>query len=353
MSSRSQRAITLVSSLLFFTCAESPTEPHGPRDSLKAAVDETVRTAEDQGFSGTVLVTADGALLVTSSHGMADRAAGTPNGPGTAFDFGSVMKDFTAAAIFDLADEGSLSIDDTLADVLPDVPADKAGITLRQILEHKAGFHEYHDTEGDFEPMSRLEARERIFAQELLFEPGTEEAYSNSGFTLLADIVETIAGRPFQSYVRDELMAPAKMVESGFYGDPIWDEVDTAIGYGGSTFVENDPATWPLTWALVGNGGLVTTARDLDRWLVAVRAGDVLSSAAFDAYEQGYLALGSAEVDGVTLFAFAGAGDYGLGGAAIECPELGSRVVVGTNDDEAFDIEGFVVELGSLVCAPP
>jgi CubicO group peptidase (beta-lactamase class C family) len=165
---------------------------------------------------------------------------------------------------------------------------------------------------------------------------------------LLADIIETRSGRPFTEYVHAELFAPAKMEQSGFYPDPIWQQVDTAIGYDANTFGTNDPASWPLTWALVGNGGLVSTVLDLERWVTAVWKGQVLSPDALDAY-RAYLAQSGEEIEGKTVYATAGAGDYGLGGVVLECPEVNTRVIIGTNTYEVFDIEKLGVELGQLV----
>jgi CubicO group peptidase (beta-lactamase class C family) len=319
------------------------------RDELREELERRLTDAAAAGFSGSVLVTVDGARVIASGYGLADRDNDIPNVADTAYDFGSVMKDLTATAVFKLEGEGELAVTDSLATIFDDVPADKAEITLLQILQHRAGFDVYHDTEGDFEPMTRLEARQRIFAQELLFEPGSKEEYSNSGYTLLADVVQTVSGREFTDYVRDELFAPAHMQQSGFFGDPIWEQVDTAIGYDASTFGENDPAGWPYTWALVGNGGLVTTVSDLERWLVAVWKGEVLGPAAFESYETHYLSGGAYDFEGKTVYIAAGAGDYGLGGFAVDCPEANTRVILGTNTYEVFDIEGFGVELAQLV----
>ncbi|WP_437871982.1 serine hydrolase domain-containing protein [Sorangium sp. So ce363] len=326
---------------------ESPALPE--RDELREELERRLSDAAAAGFSGSVLVTVDGAEVLASGYGLADRDNDIPNVAGTAYDFGSVMKDLTATAIFKLEGDGALAVTDSLATLFDDVPADKAEITLVQILQHRAGFDEYHDTEGDFEPMTRLEARQRIFAQELLFEPGSNEEYSNSGYTLLADVVETVSGRAFTDYVRDELFAPAHMRQSGFFGDPIWEQVDTAIGYDASTFGENDPAGWPYTWSLVGNGGLVTTVSDLERWLVAVWKGEVLGPAAFESYETHYLSGGAHDLEGKTVYAAAGAGDYGLGGVAVDCPAANTRVILGTNTYDVFDIEGFGIELAKLV----
>lgn len=304
--------------------------------------------ASSDGFTGTLLVTVEGAVSLARGYGLANRDRGVPNHLGTAFDFGSVMKDLTAAAIFQLQEDGMLEVTDTLATLLEDVPADKADITVLEILQHRAGFPLYHDMAGDFEPMTRLEARERILAQELLFAPGSDQEYSNAGFTLLADIVETVSGRGFIDYVREELMTPAGMEQSGFFGERLWQEIDTAVGYGASTFQDNDPATWPYTWALVGNGGLVMTAPDLERWLVAMWSGEVLGPSAFDAYESQYLESG--ELGEHVVYGYAGGGDYGLGGVAVDLPELDSRVIIGSNTytDEVDDL---AIELATLVAS--
>ncbi len=327
--------------LLLGACDEgqrAPTAMHDG-DELRAAIADRFAEAADEGFDGVALVIVDGEPIFERAYGLADRERELPNTIQTAFDFGSVMKDLTAAAIFKLEDEGALSVDDTLLDHFAGVPEDKAEITLLDLLQHTAGLDDYHDTEGDFEAFTREEARAAIFAQELLFEPGEDEAYSNSGYTLLADVIEEVTGAAFTTYVREQLLEPAGMRASGFYGDEVWDRVDTAIGYDADTFQDNDPATWPLTWALMGNGGLVATAPDIARWLSAVRDGRVLSDAAFERYESEYLSLGAVELDGRAIYAFGGAGDFGLGGLAIECPELDSRFVIATNTYTEFDIE--------------
>ena len=341
-------SVLLIGVVLASGCVRERTmvsEPETLRMELEGSLDDAAR----DGFSGAVLIEVEGETVIARGYGMADRDAETPNDVSTAFDFGSVMKDVTAAAIYALQDRGELSVEDTLADLLPDVPEDKAGITVLQLLQHSAGLGEYHDTEGDFEAMTRLEARARIFDQELLFAPGDDEAYSNSGFTLLADIVEERSGQPFTAYVRQELLEPAGMSSTGFFGEPLWDEVETAIGYDAETFQDNDPASWPYTWALVGNGGLVSTVEDVQRWLVATREGQVLSADAFAAYDEEYLSLGSGELEGFVVYSYAGAGDFGLGGGALDCPEASTRIIFATNAYDTFDSEALAVELFTRV----
>ena len=334
--------------LLHLACGGDEPSPRD-LDDLRQEVERRLDEAADDGFSGSALVTVGGVQLVARGYGLADREHQIPNTPGTAYDLGSVMKDLTAAAIFKLQGENALTVRDSLAAIFDDVPPDKAAITLLQVIQHAAGFREYHDTEGDFEPMTRLEARQRILAQDLLFAPGSDDGYSNSGYTLLADVVEAVSGRDFTEYVAAELLDPAGMRDSGFFSDTTWDRVDTAIGYDAAVFQDNDPAHWPYTWALVGNGGLVTTVGDLERWFAAVEGGAVLAPAALAAYRADYLTGSSGELAGQTVLAVAGAGDYGLGGFAVDCPALETRVVIATNRYEVFDIEDFGVDLSELV----
>ena len=336
-------------------CSESdrdPAEPTPPSE-LEQLLADRMEEAAAAGFSGAVLVTVDHQRVITGGYGLADREDGVANDADTAFDVGSLLKDFTATAIFQLDQAGALALSDPLSTVFADVPADKADITLLEIVQHRAGFDEYHDTEGDFEPMTQAEARAHIFAQELLFPPGTDQAYSNSGYTLLADVVQTVSGEAYTDYVRSHLFAAAGMEQSGFYSEALWQTVDTAIGYDSGTFGDNDPASWPYTWSLMGNGGLVSTVGDLDRWVTALFGGQVLEPAAFELMDEEYLSSGSFELAGETAYAGAGAGDFGLGGVVIEVPARGTRVIIATNTYDVFDIESFALDLTTELLERP
>jgi CubicO group peptidase (beta-lactamase class C family) len=329
-------------------CSDSPSDPPAP-DPGDPELEALFEQAADDGFVGAALVTVDGRKRFARGYGLANRTTQVPNTTRTAFDVGSLLKEFTAAAIFLLEEQERLSLDDTLALLLPDVPDDKVEITLLEIIQHRAGFDTYHDTEGDFEPMTQSEARARILAQELLFEPGADEEYSNSGYTLLADIVETVSGKAYTDFVRDELFTPAGMHESGFYSDALWQSVETAVGYESDTFGDNDPATWPYTWALVGNGGLVSTVEDLDRWIVALEGGSVLAPATFEAMLADYFDPVAAELCDEVVYAGAGAGDFGLGGVSVAAPGRATRIVLASNEYDAYDIEGLAGELAATV----
>ncbi len=331
--------------LCLFACSE-PSESSAPEPSaLERDIDAQIEAAAADGFSGSILVVVEGERIAAEGHGLADRAEETENTIDTAFDVGSLMKNLTATAVFLLEEDGALSLDDTLETFFPEVPADKAQITLRELVQHTAGFDEYHDTEGDFEEMTREEARAHIFAQELLFEPGTDEAYSNSGYTLLADVIETVSGTSFTEFVHERLLEPAGMDHTGFYSESVWQTVDTAIGYGEGSFQDDDPATWPYTWALVGNGGLVSTVVDLEKWSLALFGGRIVNESTLAAMREDYLSQGAVELAGSPAYSAAGAGDFGLGGVVVDIPERDTRIIVTTNAYDDFDVEGFALEL--------
>lgn len=316
-----------------------------PTAALRTTLLERLSEAARQGFSGAVVITLENEILLAQGYGLADREQGLPNTADTAFDFGSVMKELTAAAIYQLAAAGELFTTDSIGTVFENVPADKSGITLLHLLRHRSGLQEYHDTSGDFEPLTREQARQRIFTQMLLFEPGSSESYSNAGYTLLADLIEEVSGQHFTDYIHDALFEAAEMEASGFFGEAVWQHVETAIGYGADVYEANDPASWPSTWSLVGNGGLVTTPMDLNRWFSALWRGRILSEAALMLYEREYLAPNSAQLAGHTVYAYAGAGDFGLGGVALDVADADTRVIIGTNAYEDFPVEDLAVEL--------
>ncbi|HWB76898.1 MAG TPA: serine hydrolase domain-containing protein, partial [Nannocystaceae bacterium] len=165
--------------------------------------------------------------------------------------------------------------------------------------------------------------------------PGSANAYSNSGYTLLAAIVEDVAGSTFPQYLRTRLFEPAMMLDSGVYGDATWS--DAAVGYGEDTFGCNSPDCWPApSWALMGNGGLVSTPADLARWSAAVAAGVPFDAATRDAWRRDVLSGGITIADAEVL-AFSGRNDFGFGAAIAEVPARGTTIVVASNEAGAYE----------------
>ncbi|MDX1546381.1 MAG: serine hydrolase, partial [Rhodothermales bacterium] len=288
--------------------------------------------SEASGFAGSVRVVKDGAMVLDKGYGLADRAQNLPNTATTVFDIGSIAKSFTAEAIVLLERQGRLALTDPLANYFPDLPEDKRGITIQHLLDHAAGLHAYHDTEGDFEAMDRAEALRRIVAQDLLFEPGAAREYSNSGYTLLAALIEDVTGQPFQAFVMEHLVEPTGLTQTGFYGYPAWQSDHVAVGYGPRTLgPRNAPSAWPApSWAILGAGGMGSTVGDLHRWMQRVmeRRGERPPVGTLGGLLDGYEALQEA------TFVAIGGGDYGFVTATFGFPD-GSAVLVASNAAES------------------
>lgn len=287
----------------------------------RRAVAEIAGAAAERGFAGQVLAVRDGAVLFHEAFGLSDETAGTATTVETVYAIGSVTKQFTRVSILKLEEDGRLDTSDPISRYLEDLPADKRDITIQQVLDMRAGFHEYHDDTGDHQAMNRDEALRRIYAQELRFEPGTERAYSNSGYTLLAAIVENVSDLTFPEYVRTELLDPLELDAIGFHGDDRWRDARAARGRGGIREGDNAPHTWPaVTWALQGAGGMVASAEDLGKWIGALRTGKVL----------GPVALSAAYGDGPAVYA--GGDDFGFQTGVVEVDAGDDFVVVNTNN---------------------
>jgi len=319
----SQKRYILFAFIILFLAIQYKPVFASPEDNFQKKIDSYVRAAVDAGFSGAVLVAKGGKVILQSGYGLADREKNIPVRKETVFDIGSITKRFTKAAILKLEEQGKLKISDTLNKFFDNVPEDKAGITVKQVLEHTAGFHEYHDTTGDFEEMDREQALKTILNQKLLFKPGDQEAYSNSGYTLLAAIIELSSKQSYQSFLKEYLFKPAGMNRTGFYRDSLWIEGEVAIGYEGKTIGEkNSPYYWPhMTWALIGGGGMVSSVGELYKWIQALEAGKVLTE---KTKEKMYDPQGNP-------MAYAGGNDFGFSAVVFEFPKEKNYIIVATN----------------------
>jgi CubicO group peptidase (beta-lactamase class C family) len=260
--------------------------------TLPASLDGFFARLADYGFSGSVLVTRHGEILLRKGYGLADRKTATPVEPDTAFDVGSITKQFTATAILRLEMDGKLSTADRLGKFLPgiarsvglDLPPgaireDMAAITLHQMLSHTSGIDSFYLDQSP----SWKEYLQEILKQPLTAPPGTKFLYSNSGYDLLAKIIEVVSGEPYERYVRDHLLLPAGLQSTGF-DLPKWNRDRIARYQDWTTrewgFPVEMPIDRPAKLRLVGSGGMLSTVDDLYRWHQALLGDRILSAAA-------------------------------------------------------------------------
>ena len=285
-----------------------------PMATKSSDFDAYLDTLADAGFSGTILIAQQGQIVADKAYGYANIADEVPITTQTVFDSGSLSKQFTAAAILHLQEQVHLQLDDTLADFFENVPADKADITIHQLLTHTAGFPGYVYID-DFTATSRDEAQEMAFQAELLSEPGTEHFYSDTGYGILAIIVELVSGQSFQTYLHENLFAPAGMENTGFYNDPRWDNLTVANGYNNDTDFGTAATRPGPYWGLLGFGGVLTTSGDLYKWGQGLKAHTILTEESVNKLFTPYVR----EFEGEDSF-------YGYGWVVLDTEEYG-RVI--------------------------
>lgn len=239
-----------------------------------ATLDDYLRRAEAFGFSGALLVEKDGKIILSKGYGWADRAKNIKNTPDTPFMIASVSKQFTAAAILQLEERGKLKTSDAIGKYLKDAPADKSQVTIHQLLTHTWGIGN-NSAAGD--ENNREKAARKILAQPFEAKPGEKFIYSE-GYALLAAIVEIVSGQSFETYLKQNIFTPAKMISAGFMGDAAFYKNKTlAHGYNSGNDY-GSPAKMSYSWDDRGGSGIVVSPRDFYNWELALRRDDVVSA---------------------------------------------------------------------------
>lgn len=245
-----------------------------------SALDAWSEGMVDSGFSGAVLVARGGEVVLHAGYGMADRERERPFTADTVFTTGSITKQFTAAAILRLEEQGKLSVDDAIGRFFDEVPEDKQGITLHHLLTHTSGL--IGDLGGDYEVLTRDALLDRALASTLQWAPGTRYDYSNLGYSLLGAVIELVSGQSYERFLHEQLFIPAGMERTG-YRIPRWAPDEVATGYRGEerwgTPLEHPWAEDGPWWNLRANGGVLSTLGDLHRWHRTLDGDTVLTEA--------------------------------------------------------------------------
>ncbi len=246
----------------------------------------------DKGFSGAVLVSRETDILLKKGYGLAKRQEWVDNTSETLFNVASVAKTFTAAAILNLEVRGKLNVQDRVSSFVGALPGAKSGATVHHLLTHTAGLA-IRGTPLDYESRDAfLESLKRAPIESI---PGEVYRYTNAGYTLLAAIVETVSGLPFESFLKERIFEPACMATTAFVWDGDLREHPVAVGYRGERVEELVPAPPEEDqWGNRGPGSIATTVGDLYRWTRAIKGGVILPRGSiermFSAYvgDEGY-----------------------------------------------------------------
>jgi CubicO group peptidase (beta-lactamase class C family) len=273
---------------------ERPEGPQGLEDAVDGLVQRIGARPFDPGLA--VLLIKSGRVLLMKGYGLADLRSATPITPWTRFEIASVSKTFTATALLMLQQRGLVSVDDDIRKFIPELPQyASAPIRIADMLHHVSGLPSYFDLKNvpmanrtfwvsDDYP-SELARQARQFPQR--FPTGRKYEYNNTNFLLMAVVIERISGKPFARFMRDEIFAPAGMVDTFIYDSPASVPVhsdhpcNNALGY------EFKNKAWVETWGTVpvrhekhlevGDGAVWSNLADMAHWDAAIRANKFLT----------------------------------------------------------------------------
>ncbi|HEX6040792.1 serine hydrolase domain-containing protein [Longimicrobium sp.] len=255
--------------------AQPRTPPAGTLDSLVSA-----NLARDRTVGAVVAITRGDDVLFLQPYGRADVESGVEMRTDAVFAIGSITKQFTAAAILLLRDEGKLSLDDDVTKWLPDFPAGGARLPLRRLLDHTSGIPSVPElTPLRFDPNASPDSvYAAIRRHPPRFAPGAAQMYSNRAYWLLHRVIERASGMTYPQYLERMIFGPLGMTGSGLCpGAP---GLPRATGYGvrgGET--RRAPPIVPVVD--LGSGAVCSTAADMATWLRALHGGRVLSEASY------------------------------------------------------------------------
>lgn len=296
-----------------------------------------------------------GKVVFARGYGLADLEHDISVRADSVFPIASVTKNFTAAAILQLADRGLLSLDDDIGKFHPDFPHRGRGVTVRRLLDHTAGVHSMTSMPAYWAQIGEAIEPAKLIAifrdAPLDFEPGSRYAYSNSGYVLLGAIVEKVSGMSYGEYLRTRLFAPLGLTQTRYCGTAAL--VPRRVrGYAkteGGAFVNARHVDMSQGYAA---GGVCSTVSDLLQWQHALHHGRVLEPktyAAMIAPGEGRtygLGIGTASLDEHrTLFHAGGIHGFDAMAAAYPADDLQIVVLANAGGDTAAEVAEKVARL--------
>ncbi len=242
--------------------------------ALEARVDSLVLISKEVPTDGpgcAMAVILNGKVILKKGYGLANLEKNIPITPATAFNIGSMTKQFTAACILILTQDGKLSLDDEIHQYIPELPDYGQPVTIRQLIHHTSGiwsndlllvlcgrkFADSLSTQDDLKMIFRCHT--------LNFTPGAEHLYCNSGYVLLGEVVARVSGKSLGAFAQERIFKPLGMSRTVFNDSP-----EKAIRNEALSYTRPGDSTWIPTGersnSSVGANNLYTTVEDLARW---------------------------------------------------------------------------------------
>lgn len=319
------------------------TVPHAALDSVFLDLDRTDRPG------CAVSVTRDGRLVAARGYGMANLEYGVPVEPSSVFHVASLSKQFTAFAVGLLVADGLVSWDDGIREYVPELPDTGHRITLDHLVHHTSGIRDQWELlimsgwRWEADVVRQRDALDVLGRQrDLNFTPGTDWVYSNSGYTLLAAVVERVTDKSLREFARERIFGPLGMDRTVFR-----DDHETLVPDRAYAYAPDSEEGWKISipdFAIVGASSLFTTVEDLAKWERNLRTAevggrevmdDMLHRIRIDGERHGYAhGLFVDEHRGLRTVSHGGA-DAGYRSHLVRYPERGLSVAVLCNDPGA------------------
>lgn len=312
--------------------------------------------------SVSVAVVQNGKLAYTQTLGLADVAAGRKADGTTRYPIGSISKQFTAAALLLIEEQGKLSLDDRVSKYFPDLTR-SGDISIRQLLSHTSGYEDFAPQDylvpAWTQPTTSLAVLSRWAKKPLDFEPGAKWEYSNTNYVLAAAIFEKVAGQNLTSFLRERIFQPLEMQSAGDClpvqaADPL---PYTRYALGAPRPVAREASGW-----YYGAAGLCMTPSDLARWDMAFLEKKILPARSYEEFTQAArlangddthygLGLQLGEMNGTPMVSHGGEVS-GFLAANYVFPTRRAAVVVLSNEDGVRFVGPLAVEIASSMLQP-
>jgi len=253
---------------VFSSCDQK--EVKTERIELDGAIIDSLISDYDMeiGPGAALLITENGNIIYSKDYGLANLEESIPITSATNFRLASLTKQFTAMCIMILNSRGQLDYELTLTDIFPDFPEYGSNITVKHLLHHTSGLIDYFTLIVDTvsQQLKDQDVLNLMMTQTTTyFPPGTEYRYSNSGYALLAMVVEKVSGRGFADFLEENIFSPLGMSNSIAYENGISTVENRAYGYSliDNEYTRDDQS---LTSAVLGDGGIYSSLDDMFKW---------------------------------------------------------------------------------------
>ena len=362
------RALLSAFGTLAVVLATTPLAAQAPdRAAVVGRLDSLARAHVADSFTAgaAAAVVHRGDTLLLKGYGLADLEWDVPMADDAVFEIGSMTKQFTAAAVLQLVEQGKLDLDADLTAYLPDYDTRGRRVPLRRLLDHTSGIKGYTEMPmfGEFmmRDMPRDSLVARFEAEPFDFEPGTAEIYNNSAYFLLGLVIEKVAGTSYEQFLETEFFEPLGMQDSRYCSNTavvpnrMRGYSRTPEGFERADYLNH---LWPYA-----AGSICSSVEDLLTWNAALHSGRVLGPEAYAsmitprALDDGSMVryaggLGITETDGRTVIAHGG-GINGFLSQGMYFPGDHTTVVVLVNAGEGADPRGVAADISDALYGVP